>query len=105
MRATITGYDADHNPRGTIEFYLADFRFEDSAEDYIVDQWAWVDMNEDTVVNGLDVDPFVAAVIGGSGALRAVPEPSLVVLLAGAVLALIGRPACRAGHARCARVS
>ena len=49
---------------------------------------AAADMNEDTVVNGLDVDPFVAAVIGGSGGLRAVPEPSLAVLLASAFLAL-----------------
>ena len=32
------------------------------------------DMNEDDVVNGLDVDPFVAAVVGGGAA--AVPEPS-----------------------------
>jgi hypothetical protein len=163
FRATITGYDADDNPRGTVEFYLADFRFEDSAEDYIVDEWAWVDMtdlgpvssidfvlsssdhgdfgmntpayfaldglrfmadapllgdlngdgqvdgldvepfvsvlvdglfqaaadmNEDRVVNGLDVDPFVAAVIGGGGGLRAIPEPSLAVLLVGALLAL-----------------
>ena len=36
------------------------------------------DMNQDTVVNGLDVDPFVAAIVGGG--LRAVPEPSALVL-------------------------
>ena len=41
---TITGYDGDESPRGTVDFYLADFRFEDSVEDYIVDQWTWVDL-------------------------------------------------------------
>ena len=35
-------------------------------------------MNEDGVVNGLDVDPFVAAVVGGGAA--AVPEPSTLLL-------------------------
>jgi hypothetical protein len=38
------------------------------------------DMNEDGVVNGLDVDPFVAAVVGGGGA-QAVPEPATWILL------------------------
>ena len=36
------------------------------------------DMNEDGVVNGLDVDPFVAAVVGGG--TQAVPEPSTLLL-------------------------
>ena len=43
------------------------------------------DMNEDGVVNGLDVDPFVATVVGG-GAV-AVPEPSMLFL---ALIALGG---------------
>ena len=37
------------------------------------------DMNGDGVVNGLDVDPFVAAVVGGT---QPVPEPSTLILLA-----------------------
>ena len=43
-------------------------------------------MNEDQVVNGLDVDPFVAAVVGGS---QSVPEPS-TLLLALVTLGVIG---------------
>jgi hypothetical protein len=35
------------------------------------------DMNEDMEVNGLDVDPFVAAVVGGT---QPVPEPSTLLL-------------------------
>jgi hypothetical protein len=51
---------------------------------------AEADMNLDGVVNGLDVDPFVAAVVGGG--LQAVPEPSTIALLALAGLALCFRP-------------
>ncbi|MEN0006455.1 MAG: DUF4465 domain-containing protein [Bacteroidota bacterium] len=28
-----------------VDFFLADFRFEDSSEDYIVDTWEWVDLS------------------------------------------------------------
>jgi hypothetical protein len=35
------------------------------------------DMNLDEVVNGLDVEPFVAAVVGGA---QNVPEPSTLLL-------------------------
>ena len=43
------------------------------------------DMNEDGLVNGLDVDPFVVAVVGGG--FEAVPEPATWLL---AALGLIG---------------
>jgi sulfatase modifying factor 1 len=36
------------------------------------------DMNEDRAVNGLDVDPFVAAVVGGG--THQIPEPSTLLL-------------------------
>ncbi|MBT3750690.1 MAG: DUF4465 domain-containing protein [Bacteroidetes bacterium] len=29
----------------TIDFYLADFRFEDNSLDYIIDDWSWIDLN------------------------------------------------------------
>jgi hypothetical protein len=44
------------------------------------------DMNEDQVVNGLDVDPFVAAVVGGT---QQIPEPS-TLLLCLLALAVVG---------------
>jgi hypothetical protein len=37
------------------------------------------DMNGDGSVNGLDVDPFVAAVVGGG--IQAVPEPSTCMIV------------------------
>ena len=40
------------------------------------------DMNSDGLVNGLDVDPFVAAVVGG---VQQIPEPSTLLLALGLV--------------------
>jgi len=42
---TITGKDADEEVTGVIEFYLADFRFGDNDQDYIVDEWTAVDLS------------------------------------------------------------
>jgi len=42
---TITGKDADGNTTGTVEFYLSDFRSDDSADDYIIDEWTQVDLS------------------------------------------------------------
>jgi len=41
---TITGRDVDGNEVGTVDFYLADYRFDDNGEDYIVDTWQYVDL-------------------------------------------------------------
>ncbi len=42
---TITGKDADEIVTDVIEFYLADFRFGDNSQDYIVDEWTAVDLS------------------------------------------------------------
>ncbi len=44
FKLTITGLDPNDQPTGQVEFYLADFRFEDSRSDYILDCWAFVDL-------------------------------------------------------------
>jgi hypothetical protein len=41
---SVTGKDIGGNPVGTVDFYLADFRFQDNGMDYILDQWTWVDL-------------------------------------------------------------
>lgn len=41
---SITGKDGQGNPTGTVELYLADYRFEENFKDYIVNQWKWVDL-------------------------------------------------------------
>src|SRR3972149_1114790 len=40
----ITGKDGNDVQTGTVEFYLADYRFEDNSQDYIVNTWEYVDL-------------------------------------------------------------
>ncbi len=62
---TILGFDALGDPTGSVEFYLADYRFEDNSQDYIVEDWEWVDLTGlgevsrlDFVMTGSDVSVF-----------------------------------------------
>lgn len=41
---TIVGYDALGAPTDSVEFYLADYRFSDNSQDYIVKSWTSVDL-------------------------------------------------------------
>jgi autotransporter-associated beta strand protein len=41
---TITGKDATGSVVGTVDFYLADYRFENNALDYIVNDWQKIDL-------------------------------------------------------------
>lgn len=38
---------------GSVEFYLADYRFADNSQDYIIDAWTWVDLTSLGEVEGL----------------------------------------------------
>ena len=42
---TITGLNANNEITGSVDFYLADFRFEDNNSDYIVDTWDYVELS------------------------------------------------------------
>ena len=44
LMVTITGWDAAGNETGSVDFMLADYRFDDPADDYIVDAWTTVDL-------------------------------------------------------------
>lgn len=51
---TIIGKDASGNVTGVVEFYLADYRFADNSQDYIVDTWQYVDLTSLGVVKSLE---------------------------------------------------
>lgn len=86
---TITGKDFPDEVTGTVGFYLADYRFVDNSQDYIVDTWQWVDLTPLGTVKSLEFR-LSSSDVGQWGmntpayfALDTiVPEPSTVVLLA-----------------------
>jgi len=100
---TITGRDADSAETGTVAFYLADFRFADGAEDYLLDAWMEVDLSplgevtsmtftltsSDTGAWGMNTPAYFAL-----DTLTVAPEPASLGLLAlGAGVALVRRNA------------
>ncbi len=50
---TATGYK-DGIPTSPVEFYLADFRFVDNTQDYIVKTWQWFDLSGLGIVDSID---------------------------------------------------
>ncbi len=44
FKLTITGLDTLGQVTGTVDFYLADFRFTNNEEDYIVNAWTFIDL-------------------------------------------------------------
>ena len=112
FRLTIIGRNAQNQPTGSVDFYLADYRFADNSKDYLVSQWTTVDLTPlgaDTAalsfeLNSSDVGAFgmntPAYFAVDNLALSPVPEPASSALLAAVGAAVWGvrrRRACRAG--------
>jgi hypothetical protein len=98
----ITGKDAAGNSTGTVDFFLADFRFADNSKDYIVTTWTPVDLSSLGAVKQLtfglvssDNDPMFGMNTPAYFAMdnlttAAVPEPSSIVLLLSGLAVMIG---------------
>lgn len=78
---------------GSVEFFLADYRFVDDADDYVIDDWTLVDLSGLGAARSLTID-FTSSDVGGFGIntpqyvaidnLAIVPEPtSGLLVLAG----------------------
>ena len=87
---TITGKDAQGQiTTAPVEFYLADFRFADNTQDYIVNTWEYVDLSSLGVVKTLefaltssDNDPVLGMNTPSYFAIdNIIPEPATVALL------------------------
>lgn len=84
---TITGLNATNQTVGTVDFYLADYRFNDNSQDYIVDSWETVDLSSITGATKLSF-AVTSSDIGSFGlntpayfavdnlVLKSVPEPT-----------------------------
>ena len=98
FRLTINGLDALSQPTGSLDFYLADYRFANNASDYIVTTWTPVDLSSlgastnaltfslassDNGTFGMNTPAYFAV-----DQITAVPEPSSCLLLAVSVTAL-----------------
>ena len=45
FKLTATGKNASGQTIGTLDFYLADYRFDNNEEDYVIDTWEWFDLS------------------------------------------------------------
>jgi hypothetical protein len=87
FKLTITGLNAAGAVTGSVDTYLADFRFADSAQDYVLDQWRTVDLSALGTVQSLRF-ALASSDMGSFGintptyfavdnlSVTAVPEPS-----------------------------
>ncbi len=85
---------------GSEVFYLADYRFADSGDDYVVAQWTWVDLSSLGLVDELRFS-FGSSDVGTFGvntptyaamdSLTTVPEPGTALLCASGLLMLAAR--------------
>ncbi len=51
FKVQISGFNLAGDLVDTVDFYLADFRFSDNSQDYIVKDWTWVALNMENVAS------------------------------------------------------
>lgn len=92
FRLTINGLNALSQPTGSVDFYLADYRFSNNASDYIVTSWTAVDLSSLSASTNALTFSVASSDVGGSGIntptyfavdqITTVPEPASAMLLA-----------------------
>jgi hypothetical protein len=94
---SVLGYDAGDALTGSVDIYLADYRFADNSLDYILDEWLWVDLtglgavqSVEFIISGTDVGEFGVNTPAyfALDDLVIVPEPATVLLCATGLIGL-----------------
>ena len=87
----ITGHNGQ-TTTGQVDFHLADYRFSDNSQDFILDQWTWVDLSSLGAVTDLSFS-FDSSDVGSFGVntpvyfaldhltVQTIPEPTSACLL------------------------
>lgn len=97
---TISGVNAGGQSTGSVDFYLADYRFADNSLDYIVKPWTFVDLSSlgavsklnfklsssDNGTFGMNTPAYFA--MDSLTVAAAVPEPSAVLMMLAGVAAI-----------------
>ena len=63
----VYGYKDGIKKADSVLFYLADFRFSSSAQDYIIKDWQWVDLTSLGELDSLEFNVFSSDTVGGFG--------------------------------------
>jgi Domain of unknown function (DUF4465) len=56
FKLTITGIGYSNEITGTVDFFLADYRFDNNEDDYIVGNWNYVDLRDLGIVKSLEFE-------------------------------------------------
>lgn len=99
---TVTGKDGSDSVTGTLDMYLADYRFTDNSLDYILDSWTFLDLSPLGAVSSLEFT-LSSSDTGSFGmntpayfamddlSVAAVPVPSAIWLFGSGLLLLVRR--------------
>jgi hypothetical protein len=66
FKLTAEGFDKDGETTGTVDFYMADYRFENNTKDYIVKDWEWMDLSSLGTVTKVQFT-MTSTDVGGNG--------------------------------------
>ena len=109
FRLKIEGLDSSLASTGTLDVMLADYRFADNGQDFILDQWLFVDLRDLGAVKELAFS-FESSDVGTFGIntplyfaidnLVTIPEPGSAALLALGLAGLASRRAPRSASRR-----